>query len=302
MRTLRLAGLGLCLTGIAAPSPALPQEAVRAGRAARPDAAIRIYALTGSLRVIAWTRDSVEVRGRVDSESGRFFLGGTPEALKLGIEAPEDRAPEGTADLEVRIPVGARVWLKTAAADADLTLAGGTVEVAGMSGRVRVAGRAERVIVETIDGNVELALEGAMARVRTASGTVVVRGLVRDLEATTVSGPLLVGMEGAVRRARLETVASEIAFKGDLEPEGRLEAETHGGDVELRLPAGLGATYHLVSISGGVTNELVPPAALHPGPHRGEWSFTTGDGRATVEVRTFKGRVALRVRGKPPER
>jgi hypothetical protein len=127
----------------------------------------------------------------------------------------------------------------------------------------------------------------------------VVRGVVRDLEALTVSGPLLVGMEGAVQRAHLETVASEIAFKGDLEPEGRLEAETHGGDVELRLPARLGAAYHLVSFGGALVNELVPPSAIHAGPHKGEWTFTTGDGRASVDVRTFKGRVSLKVRGDP---
>ena len=112
-----------------------------------------------------------------------------------------------------------------------------------------------------------------------------------------MSGPLLVGMEGAVAWARLETVSSEIAFKGDLDPEGRLDAETHGGDVELRLPVRLGAAYHLVSYGGGLVNDLVPPSAVRQGPGKGEWTFRTGDGRAAVEVRTFKGTVTLRVRG-----
>ncbi len=283
----------------ALPSALIGQEHVDVGRAARPDLALRIFALSGSLRITTWANDSVHVRGRVDQGAGRFFLGGTREALKLGIETPQGAEPDGTADLEIRIPARSRLWVKTAAAEVEITAGGGSVEVFGESGRVRVDGQAESVNVETIDGNVELALVSASGRVRTASGTIVVRGVVRDLEASTISGPLLVGMEGTVARVSLQTVASEIAFKGDIEPDGRLHAETHGGDVELRLPARLGASYRLVSFGGQLINELVPPSAVRPGPHKGEWTFTTGDGRATVEVRTFKGRIALKVRGEP---
>lgn len=291
--------LALALLLAALPPALLAQETIDAGRTARPDLAIRIFALSGSLRITTWERDSVHVRGRVDRGVGQFFLGGTPEALKLGVESPQGTEPEGTADLDIQIPAHSRLWVKTAAAEVDITAGGGSVDVFGESGRVRVDGRAESVHVETIDGNVELALVSASGRVRTASGTIVVRGVVRDLEASTISGPLLVGMEGAVDRVSLETAASEIAFKGDIEPEGRLQAETHGGDVELRLPARLGAAYHLVSFGGQLINDLVPPSAIHPGPHKGEWTFTTGDGRATVDVRTFKGKIALKLRGEP---
>ena len=292
--------LALALLLTALPRALRAQEIVEVGRAAHPDVAIRVFALSGSLRITPWAKDSVQVRGRVDREAGRFFLGGTREALKLGIETPQGTEPNGTADLEIQIPARTRLWVKTAAAEVEITAGGGTVEVFGESGRVRIDGRAESVNVETIDGNIELALESASGRVRSASGTIVVRGVVRDLEASSISGPLLVGMEGAVQRVSMETVASEIAFKGDIEPDGRLQAETHGGDVELRLPARLGAAYHLVSYGGQLTNELVPPSAVRPGPHKGEWTFTTGDGRATVDVRTFKGRIILKERAEPP--
>ncbi len=275
------------------------QEAVREGRGVARDGAIRIFSLTGSLRITAWPKDSIAVSGRVDASAGHLFLGGTRSALKLSVEPPQNREPEGTADLDIQVPNDARLWIKSSAADIEVVAGGGTVEVTSVSGRVRVAGRAASVSVETLDGNVELALESPLGHVRTASGTIVVRGVVRDLDASTVSGPLLVGMEGSVARARLETVSSEIAFKGDLDPEGRLVAETHGGDVELRLPVRLGASFHLVSYGGGVVNELVPAGALRKGPGKGEWTFRTGDGRAAVEVQTFKGTVTLKVRGEP---
>lgn len=278
--------------------PALTaQGEVSAGRPAAADAAIRIYSPTGSLRITAWPHDSVSVRGRVDPGLGRFYIGGTREALKLGVESPEGQPPEGTADLDVRVPDGARLWVKTATADLEITAGGGTVEVTGVSGRVRVGGTAQSVSVETLDGNVELACEAGVARARTASGTIVLRGVMREIDASTVSGPLLVGMEGKIARARLETVSSEIAFKGDFEPDGRLDAETHGGDIELRLPTTMGAAFHVVSYGGGLRNELVPASAVRPGQRKGEWRFTTGTGGVTVDVRTFKGTVTLKERG-----
>lgn len=279
----------------------LAQDAVTAGRPAAPGAAIRIYVNTGSLRVTAWNRDSVAVLGRVDPGAGRFFLAGTRDALKLGVEGPEGgREPEGTADLDVSVPAGARLWIKSISADVEVTAGGGFLEVTGVSGRVRVAGECREAIVETLDGNVELAFQGPVARVRTASGTIVVRGVIQDLDASTVSGPLLVGMEGDVSRVRLETVSSEIAFKGGLVKDGRLAAETHGGDIELRLPPALGAEYHLVSYGGGLRNELVPESRVQKGPRKGEYRVRTGDGRAMVDVRTFKGTVTLKARGELP--
>ena len=275
------------------------QEAINAGMPASSTAAIRIWSLTGSIRLTTWARDSVSVRGRLDASAGRFFLGGTREALKLGVESPTGVSPSGTADLEIRVPADARLWITSAAADLDLTLDGGTAVIVTVGSRVRVAGRARQVSVETLDGNVELAFEGAEARVRTASGTVVVRGVIQQLDAATVSAALLIGIEGKVRSVQLQTTSGEIAFKGDLVPDGVLRAETHGGEIELRMPRHLGARWHLVSFGAGINNQLVPADAVKAGPGRGEWHFTTGDGRASVDVRTFKGSVTLIPRFEP---
>lgn len=291
---IRLLTLLLLLAG---PAGLAAQGAVRTGRPANPDAAIRLWIPRGSVRVTTWARDSVHVQGRVDAQAGRFLMGGSPAALKVVIEPPEGRAADGIADLDVVIPAGARLWVTSAAAEVEVTAGGGTVEVTSVSGRVRVAGSAASVAVETLDGNVELACQGPLARVRTASGVLVVRGVLQELDARSVSGPLFIGMEGAVRQVHLETVSSEIAFKGDLVPDGRLQAETHSGDIELRLPPGLAATWHLVSYGGRPDDQLLPAGTLRAGATKGEWSGRSGDGRATVDVRTFKGRVVLKVRG-----
>ncbi len=277
--------------------PSSAQDAVSAGRAAARDAAIRVSVVTGSLRVTTWERDSVAVKGRVDPGAGRFFIGGTANALKLGVEVPAGTEPDGTSDLDLRVPAGARLWITSTAAEVEVAAAGGSIQITGTSGRVRVSGTPAETSVETLDGNVELVIRGTIARARTASGTIVVRGVLQDLDASSVSGPLLIGMEGDAGRVRLETVSSEIAFKGGLLRDGRLQAETHAGDIELRLPPGLGVSYHMVSFGGGLRNELVPDRSVRRGPGKGDYRVTTGDGRAVVDVRTFKGSVTIKARG-----
>jgi DUF4097 and DUF4098 domain-containing protein YvlB len=180
----------------------------------------------------------------------------------------------------------------------DLTAGGGHVTVLLASGRARVAGQAGDITVESLDGNIELTGLGGVARLRTASGTIVARGVLRELSATSVSGALLIGLEGPASRVNLESVSGEIAFKGDLDRDGALRAETHGGNIELRLSPDLAATFDIVAYGGGLVNELVPPELVHPGARKGAWQFTTGRGGASVAVRTFKGKVVVRPKGR----
>ena len=287
--------LSLCLGLALRAPPLLAQGKVSARQAAAPDALIRIYNVRGTLRVTGWSKDSVAVSGYVDPSLGRFFMGGTPDGMKLGVEAP-DSTSTGTAVLDVSVPAGAKLAIKTASAGVEVDGVTGAVDVFTVGGQVRVGGRPESVTAESMDGNIELAVESPRAEVRTASGVVVLRGVMQNAVASSISGPLYVGMEGKIARARFETVSGEIAFKGDLEPEGVLEAESHSGNIELRLPEHLGATYSLTAYSGELHTEFETVTAR---PTKGEWRFAVGDGRARVTVQTFKGRVDLKKRFEP---
>lgn len=288
---MRLLALLACLT-----SPLAAQQAVLTGRGAEADATIRILVPHGSVRISAWGRDSVAVRGRLDPAAGRLVLDGTRESLRIAIEAPARPRGTGLADLEISVPRNARLRIAGAGVSLDCIVEGGELTAFTTSGKVRVVGTLREVEIETLDGNVELAVTAPVARVRTASGTVVVRGVVQALDVSSVSGPLLIGMEGPIASARLESTSAAISFKGDLTREGRLLADTHGGDVDLRLPPRLEATWHLANYGGILDNQLLPEDLVRPGPRKGEWRFVTGNGLARVEVRTFKGTVRLQAR------
>jgi hypothetical protein len=278
------------------PAGLAAQGTVSIGRACGPEATVRIVVPHGAVRITTWTRDSIVVRGRLDASAGKLTLEGTTDALRLGLVRPEGARGLGLADLEIVVPRNVRLWFTASSASLDYAAEGGELTAVTTGGRVRVTGTVRVAVVETLDGNVELGVTARSARLRTATGTIVARGVVQELDASSVSGPLLIGMEGPIQQARLESTSAAISFKGDLHADGRLVAETHGGDVDLRLSPRLEATWLLVNWGGILDNQLVPATVVRPVGKKGEWRFITGRGTARVEVRTFKGTILLQPR------
>jgi DUF4097 and DUF4098 domain-containing protein YvlB len=114
---------------------------------------------------------------------------------------------------------------------------------------------------------------------------VVVRGVRGELYVTTTSGDIAVGA-ARVRRARLESVSGAVSFKGVVERAGTLEAQSHAGDVELRVPPDVAATFELAAPGGTIRSEF----GSGTGTSR---RFTTGDGGASLVARSFKGNVSV---------
>lgn len=285
------AGVNLMiLTALSASAPLSAQQRFQDGRHADRDASIRIINLAGSVRLTGWDRDSVAVTGVPGDSTIRLFIGGSGRALKLGVDQPEGAPPGWATDLDVRVPAACRVWIKTAAGEIDADNLAGEVSAITVGGRIRVGGLLRELTAESMEGNIEIAASAANASVRTASGSIVLRGVLREVEASTVSGELLVGMTGPIQRARLESISGNVSFKGPLEEDGSLEVESHDGDIELRMPPTLPATYDLNAYGGAIHNELAPKNAAAGGAQH----VVIGSGAARIVVRTFKGTVIVK--------
>lgn len=258
--------------------------------AATPDVAVRLVNLVGYVRVVGWDRDTVAVLGELPPEAGTLVAGGTREAIKVAIERPVVMEEYAGATLEVRVPRGARLAVKAAAASISISGLTGDVEVGVAKGRVQVEGTPRTVVAETILGDIEC--DGAIPQLqlRSLSGSVVVRGATGTIAVTTVTGAISVG---GVRltHGRFESTAGAVDVKGALARDGTLEVQTHGGDVTLRLPPALNARLDLGTDSGRFSSDF---PALRRAPRRGApVQATLGDGRGRVRVRTFTGAVRL---------
>lgn len=296
MKTLCWLGLMLAL----AAGGATGQERVDRQWPFAPTGSLRIANPFGVTRVIGWDADSVAVTGSVGAGAGRFYAGGNGQVLKLGVEAPLDQPTPGRAELEIRVPRRATVWVKSAGADIDVVGMDGFLDLNAVSGAIRVTGSPQDVSAESMSGTVEIVGGTGRARVKTVSGAVLLRGASEDLGASTLSGSIVVRAAGwqrggaGVQRGKFESVTGDIRFEGELGRGGVLEIESQSGKVDVRVPASTPADFDLVSIGGDIHNTLgSAQPTMRPEGRGQELHFSTGAAGAQVTVRSYKGSVVL---------
>ncbi len=263
---------------------------------------VRIMNPFGRVRVIGWDADSLAVSGRLAPGAGRFYAAGDARVRKVGVEVPADErdAGRGGADLEVRVPRRASVWVKSATADIEVVGVDGTLDLNSVSGAIHVLGTPQDVTAETMDGAVEIAGGTGRTRVKTVSGGILLRGASADLGASTLSGTIVVRAAGwqrggtGVQRGRFESVTGDIRFEGELGRGGVVEVESQSGKIALLVPASTVADFDALTIGGTITNALTAAAPRRRAAGVGqELRFSTGSGGAQVTVRSFKGTILL---------
>lgn len=267
------------------------QARISRGLRLNADGAVRIYNLVGSVRVIGWKRDSVAVRGSL-GKGNVLHLGGGPAGMKMFIEGADERNP-APADIEVSVPVGSKVWVKTATASIDVSGVSGSLDLYVVSGSIRVTGNPADVNAEAIDGSITIAGSPAWVRAKSASGDVTLDGSSSDVTLSTVSGKI--DADGTrYERAKFESVTGSIRFAGSFARGGMINFDTHSGAIEVGIPAGSPADLDVVSIAGKIINRLTSTRPV-PGRYgRGsELSTSSGDGGVRVSIRSFKGPVVL---------
>ena len=250
---------------------------------------LRIRNLIGSVRITAWDKDSVSASGS-SSPGVNFFMGGTPVGIKLGV----DGGPGGaeTADLVLRVPVRARVWIGTSNGDVDVTGFNGDLDIVAVSSRVRVKGALRQANIESIDGDVEVTASPDYLRIRTGAGRVTWSGSSEDAAITTVGGGITVA-GGSVTRGRFESVTGDVHFSGTTPRTGSLAFDTHSGDIRVGLAKEVQADVSAAAISLDLFGTL---STSKLGAQPGTSAVTIGGkgfGGATIIARSFKGKVVF---------
>ncbi len=275
---------------VALPAALAAQQGVARGMAVDADASIRIVNLTGRTVVRGWDADSVAVSGTLAPGGASFYLGGGRRGVKVGVEAAAGAAPGGSV-LEVRVPRGARVWVKAATADIAMEGVTGEVDVASVSGMVAVAGSPALLTAESMDGDVDVTAKARVTRVRTAGGDVTLRGAAGDVSVTSVSGTIRL-LESDIAAGRVESVSGAVTFRGAIARGGTLDLQTHDAPIEVTLAQGQGAVVDVSAFGGTISNAIpgVAGQASKGKPTR----YEIGNRDATISVRSLKGGVRLR--------
>lgn len=291
MRVLRFLLLTLALAALARPAAA--QRTLDERYAASPTSFIRIHSLVGSVRVTGWDRDSVHVTGEVrETKQDRFEVYGSYGGSKMGFFG------EGTdlepSRIEVTVPAGSQVWVKTANADIFVEGLTGGVDLYSVNGRIEVAGQPREVFAESMGGAILVTADTRTVRVKSASGDITLRGTADDAIATTVSGRVL-AEGGGFQRARFESVDGDIRYAGPIARAGWLDFINHSGAVDLVLPRDASADFSITMFEGRFEDGFGVRANVGGNKLKGrQLTFTLNEGGAHVSIRNFKGPTILR--------
>jgi DUF4097 and DUF4098 domain-containing protein YvlB len=256
---------------------------------------VELQLVNGEIIVTSWSREQVRVRATSERSALRFDASGSN--LILGLRSGSPRS--GDTRFEVTVPVGVRVRANTTSGDIRISGSKADVEARTQRGDIVVEDVA-RVDLNAFSGDVEANSIGGDLRISVLSGDVRVRGVTGEVEVKTVSGEVNV-RDARARFVRLGSTSGDLTFEGTIDPTGRYELETHSGDVDLTLPANIGANLTVSTFSGSVESDF--PMLLEPGPH-GEASshgktlrLKIGRGGAPINAESFSGDINIRSRG-----
>ena len=272
------------------------QQKVDIRQPASPTVSIRLSGSISSVKVVAWQQDSIALTGALGPGSrmdgGPTRVSGPVSGMKFWVEAPDEAALRGNK-LELRVPRGASVWIKTGSADIDVQGVAGSLDLNIVGGSVTVSGKPRELIVESMDGAVNYTGWAEYAKVKTATGDITLNGGGDDLSFTTVSGTInAANPERDLKRLRLESVTGPITFAGSVPRGADLRCETHSGAIDLRFAPDSKVEIDAASVLGTIENgwNTTRPVAGREG--RGmELGTSSGMGSARVLVRSFKGSI-----------
>ncbi|WP_373057737.1 DUF4097 family beta strand repeat-containing protein [Gemmatimonas sp.] len=253
-------------------------QPVHRGYAVTRDVAMRIYVPAGHVRVVTWSRDSVDLAGTIGANAS-VFGGGSRTHVKLGVEsrtASDSTMPR--ADLVISVPRAAHVWIKTIDGDIDVRGTTGELEAYAVRGRIAVYDVSGVTALESID---------ALVTVDRATGDLRVRGGKGDVSLVAVRGTVSVAtISGAVSLSefngdgRVETIGGNVTFRSGSLAGMQLDIQTHAGAITLLLAA---ARAPALDLSSRAAPPLLPKLVQSP-----------ANGR--IVARSFKGRIVVTAR------
>ena len=298
MKRLAFASAFALLATLPAPREALAQQ--RETRIAQMDrdGEFRIWNMAGSVHVIGWDKDSVQVEATVDEVArGEFLFGAGGAGGKL--TTGDDRS--GVAELVVRVPRGASVWIKTMSASIVVNGVTGSIDAYAVTGFVHIASpSAASVYAESLGGRVHVTGSAQVVRLRTGRGSVQFSGRTPDLSVRTVSGSVLARVAG-LQRGTVESVGGRVHLGVSFGRDATLEVLTHDGAIDLTLPVRTPVQWLLSTVSGGIrVLDPLPRAERDDdgtvviGGRRDLDLPRSTEGGAAIELRTFSGDVTLR--------
>jgi DUF4097 and DUF4098 domain-containing protein YvlB len=248
---------------------------------------------SGKITVRGW--DLPDVKVVASTENGALRFDSNPNRVTLRVEQERrGGSSRGDASYDVSVPRGTRLKLQTSSGSVTASGSQGEVFASTVSGAIDVSGGRRDVTLESVSGPIRASQLAGDLEAQNVSGSVRAENVSGRIEAWSVNGAIrLIGVRSNDIRA--QTVGGDIVYAGRVATGGTYDFESHSGTIRLTVPRGSGAQLRLETVSGAVQTDF--PIETAPAEVRrkgGRVEFTIGDGRATVSVRTFSGKILIK--------
>lgn len=262
-------------------------------------APVRLYVENGSGRVVVVATVTSTTHVRVAGARAEEATI-THDRDKVSVLAPRWRAGlfrgDQSLDIEVEVPAGSQLVVKSGSADIDVTGEVATTRIKAGSAGVRLDRVADTAVIDTGSGDVAIAAVTGDVRIRSGSGDVVVDSAGGVASISSGSGDIRIGH--AARPVVVKTGSGDLeVLESDDDiasttgsgrlvvrnaRRGRISAKGASGDILVGVPVGTPVWTDITTITGRVTSTL--PSAGQPAP---------GADHVEIRATTVSGDVAL---------
>jgi DUF4097 and DUF4098 domain-containing protein YvlB len=279
---------------------ALASTPINETRSVNADARIDVSNIKGDVTISGWDKNEVSITGTLGEGVRKLDIEGGGSSLSVKVEPPDKQgwfnwgseSRMGNTSLDLKVPRNAEMKIEVVSADVALSgVAGRSLSVNGVSGKLRLDSDAKEVDVDSVSGNIELTGKAERGHLETVSGNVRARGLGGQIKFETVSGDID-AENGDYREINAGTVSGDINLRGKPTKDARIEVETMSGDVHLYLPSDIAARIHATTFSGSIRSDFGKVKEEEHGPGSSLDAQLGNDGR--VDLQTFSGDIEVR--------
>jgi hypothetical protein len=261
---------------------------------------VEIIDTAGDVDVQGWDKAELDVTGTLSAEVERLEI--TPSGNRVTVRVVPKTGSlhfewgmtqSGMTKIFVKIPRGVSLQAHLVSADIHISGVNGSQELQTVSGDIRSVANSD-IRVHTVSGDAQLELSPtAHAQVSTVSGDATITGGGGELSFQSVSGDADL-KTGLLSRAYFKTVSGDLTATVGLTPEGRFEAETVSGDLNIHFAGGMPPAEYDVSSLSGVLMTCDGRKGSKEGVGPGSrLTFRQGAATARVRVDTKSGDVNL---------
>ena len=288
----------LAMLALAVPATAQEKNGVFVAHAVARDVAVRLTGSFGVLRIVGWQHDSLSLSGVMQKGftlAQPIFSGDPgvlPRGAKLYIEAPDGIYPK-MVQLELRVPVGARISVKGGTSSLTVTGITGELDLTMIGGTITVDGSPRRLAVDAMDATVNVTGDAEWVRLKSDAGEITMRGKSMDAAFATTSGNVRV-IDANLDRATFESTTGNLTFAGDLARGASVRFNTHSGTIDMLFATRPDVVIEAVTLAGMIENTLTSKAPSVGRTGRGQQiEFEVGLGYGRVTAETYKGNVRV---------